>query len=310
MTINNRIDELIIDYSKGSRRALSRLISIVENDSSLRPAVTEKVHPFLQGAYRIGLTGPPGGGKSTLVSVLAKLFRQAGKKVGVAAVDPTSPFTGGALLGDRVRMNAISLDPGIYIRSLATRGALGGLAAAIEDVVDLMDGFGCQVILIETVGVGQAELDIVSSADTTIVVLVPESGDSIQAMKAGMMEIGDIFVLNKSDRQGADHALLEIRSALKYRKPDIWTPPILKTAASLSEGIEDLHEVIEKHLCHLKENGLLIKRQYQRRKMKIRRIVQAKLEQDFWDEERKARLDRIAGEDIPVFSASEKLISE
>jgi LAO/AO transport system kinase len=213
----SRYERLFADFDAGAPAALARAVSIVENHRPGFEEVLGRLHPRLGRARRIGLTGPPGAGKSTLGMQLARAWRSAGLTVGIVAVDPTSPYTGGALLGDRIRMEGIALDPGIFIRSMGTRGSLGGLAAATREVADVLDGFGFDRVLIETVGVGQSELDIARIADSTAVVLVPESGDAIQTMKAGLMEIADIFVVNKSDRPGADRLRHEIEITLGLR---------------------------------------------------------------------------------------------
>ncbi|HEY8469670.1 MAG TPA: methylmalonyl Co-A mutase-associated GTPase MeaB [Longimicrobiales bacterium] len=212
---------LLEDFLAGKRPALARAISIVENGRAAGPALLHALHPRIGRARRIGITGPPGAGKSTLTAALIGAFRARGETVGVVAVDPTSPFTGGALLGDRIRMGEATLDPGVFIRSMATRGSLGGLALTTKEVADLLDAFGFDHVLIETVGVGQSELDIAAAADTTIVVLVPESGDSVQAMKAGLMEIADVFVINKADRPGAERLAREVEMMLRLRAGDV-----------------------------------------------------------------------------------------
>ncbi|HEX7091478.1 MAG TPA: methylmalonyl Co-A mutase-associated GTPase MeaB [Longimicrobiales bacterium] len=209
------------DFRAGKRPALARAISIVENGRAAGPALLHALHPRLGRARRIGITGPPGAGKSTLTAALIGTFRARGETVGVVAVDPTSPFTGGALLGDRIRMGEATLDPGVFIRSMATRGSLGGLALTTKEVADLLDAFGFDHVLIETVGVGQSELDIAAAADTTVVVLVPESGDSVQAMKAGLMEIADLFVINKADRPGAERMAREVEMMLRLRAGEV-----------------------------------------------------------------------------------------
>src|SRR3954467_5334015 len=208
---------LLEDFDARKPAALARVVSIVENHRAGFEELLASLHPRTGSARRIGLTGPPGAGKSTITALLVKSFRDAGMSVGVIAVDPTSPFTGGALLGDRVRMESVALDPGVFIRSMATRGSLGGLAGTTREVADVLDAFGFDRILIETVGVGQSELDIARTADTSIVVLVPESGDSIQTLKAGLMEIADIFVVNKADRPGADRLRHELELMLGLR---------------------------------------------------------------------------------------------
>lgn len=209
--------KLLVEFDARRPVALARAVSIVENRRAGFEALLADLHPRLGRAWRIGLTGPPGAGKSTLTNRLTHEYRNAGKTVGIIAVDPTSPFTGGALLGDRIRMESVALDPGVFIRSMATRGSLGGLAAATREVADIYDAFGIDVILIETVGVGQSELDIARTADTSVVVLVPESGDSIQTLKAGLMEIADLFVVNKADRPGADRMRNELELMLGLR---------------------------------------------------------------------------------------------
>lgn len=211
------IDRLLADFDAGKKAALARAVSIVENHRPGFDALLGRLHARVGRAWRIGLTGPPGAGKSTLTTQLAAAYRAEGLTVGIVAVDPTSPFTGGALLGDRIRMEQIALDPGVFIRSMATRGSLGGLAAATREVCDVLDAFGIDRILVETVGVGQSELDIARTADTSVVVLVPESGDSIQTLKAGLMEIADVFVVNKSDRPGADRLRHELEIMLGLR---------------------------------------------------------------------------------------------
>lgn len=303
------IDTLFKEFSEHNRIALSRLITIIENNGSNYDRIIELLYPLIKGVPRIGFTGPPGVGKSTLVSEITNFFRRENLTVGIIAIDPSSPFTGGALLGDRIRMNRISLDPGVFIRSLATRGSLGGLALATEDTADLFDGFGCDVVLIETVGVGQAELDIVKTADSTIVILSPESGDSVQAMKAGIMEIGSIFVLNKSDRDGADRAYVEIESALMNKPESLWKPPIVKTSANSGSGLEELFVNLNKHLTFLRESGALTHSRIERRKMKIRKTVESRILEKFWFGAKNIELNQLAEENVSVVAASEIILN-
>ncbi len=224
---------------RGDRVALARAISHVENDAPDAVAILDACFEKSGTAFRIGITGPPGAGKSTLVTRLAQGYRTRGESVAIVAVDPTSPFSGGALLGDRVRMGELAGDPGVFIRSMATRGSLGGLAVHTAQVCDVLDAAGYERILIETVGVGQSELEVAQTADSTAVVLVPESGDGVQAMKAGLMEIADVFVINKADREGAERGAFAVRSALELRqKQSEWDPPVLLTIASQGDGVD------------------------------------------------------------------------
>jgi LAO/AO transport system kinase len=244
----------------GDPRALARAISTVENRSSDAADLLKALFPHSGKARILGMTGPPGAGKSTLVDQLAKHYRREGKTLGIIAVDPTSPYTGGAILGDRIRMQDHHSDPGIYIRSMATRGSLGGLARTTADVATVLDASGKDLILIETVGVGQDEVDIVRLADITVVILVPGMGDDVQTIKAGIMEIADIFVINKSDRDGAENVEREIRAmqTLAARK-DGWTPPIVKTVASEGKGVEELAAAIAGYEAYLQKENLVQK---------------------------------------------------
>jgi LAO/AO transport system kinase len=231
----------------GDRRAIARAISAVENGEAAGTELLKLLFPKTGQAYVVGVTGSPGAGKSTLVEKLAADYRTAGVRVGIIAVDPTSPFSGGAILGDRIRMQALSADDGVYIRSMATRGHLGGLAPAVQDVVAILDAAGCQVILVETVGVGQDEVEIARHADVTVLLLVPGMGDDVQTFKAGVMEIADLYVVNKSDRPEADRVEQEVTAMLGMsQRRDDWKPPVLKTVATTGEGIGNLREALER----------------------------------------------------------------
>jgi len=248
----------------GDPRALARAISTVENRAADSAELLKAIFPYSGKARILGLTGSPGAGKSTLVDQLAKHYRREGKTLGIIAVDPTSPYTGGAILGDRIRMQDHYADPGIYIRSMATRGSLGGLARTTADVVTVLDASGRDLILIETVGVGQDEIDIMRLADITVVILVPGMGDDVQTIKAGIMEIADIFVINKSDREGAERVEREVRvmQSLATRN-DGWTPPIVKTVASDGQGVAELAAAIADYEAYLKKENLLLKHNIQ-----------------------------------------------
>jgi LAO/AO transport system kinase len=275
------------DIRAGKYRALARAISLVERDEPEIDKLLAEIYPSTGKARIIGITGSPGAGKSTLVAAMARHYRAAGKRVGIIAVDPTSPFTGGAILGDRIRMADLYTDRGVFIRSMATRGFLGGLAKATNDVVDILDASGFEVVLVETVGVGQDEVEVVRTVQTNVVILVPGMGDDIQAIKAGIMEIGDIFVVNKADRPGADKTVTEINMMMSLvEEHGEWVPPIVKTVASKSEGIRELDGAIEKHYGYLEASGELVRRNRER----VRIRVETHLKEKF--------MDRLIGETI------------
>ena len=274
--------DLIRGALKGDRVALARAISRVENETEGAVAILDACFERSGRAFRLGITGPPGAGKSTLVARLAQAYRRRGETVAIVAVDPTSPFSGGALLGDRVRMGELAGDEGVFIRSMATRGSMGGLAVHSAQVCDVLDAAGFSRILIETVGVGQSELEVAQTADSTAVVLVPESGDTVQAMKAGLMEIGDLFVINKSDREGAERAAFAIRSALELRVHDrAWDPPVLLASALEGTGIEEVLAAFERHLEYLEQAGGLARRRRQRLEQRLADLLRAQMWQDF-----------------------------
>lgn len=259
--------ELVEGILKKDKRSAARLITLIEREDPKAVDALKKLYKYTGNSYIIGITGPPGAGKSSLVNELAKRMRAKGKTVGIIAVDPTSPFTGGALLGDRIRMQDLTLDPGIFIRSMASRGSLGGIAKATYDAINVLDAFGMDYIIVETVGVGQTEIDIVKVADTVVVVLVPGLGDDVQAIKAGIMEIADIFAVNKADREGADKLVTEIEMMLDLsQKEFLMRPPIIKTVATTGAGVDELEAKINEHLNFILKEGLLA----QRRKVKAR----------------------------------------
>ena len=315
--------------------ALARAISLVENGREGYQDLLSALHPAVGRAHRIGVTGPPGAGKSTLVELLIKRYRVRGFRVAVVAVDPTSPFTGGALLGDRIRMESVTLDPDVYIRSMATRGELGGLATTTREVCDVLDAFGFDRIIVETVGVGQSELTIAAAADTALLVLVPESGDGIQVLKAGVMEVADIYAINKADRPGADRLRTEIEVMLGIRRGNAfrhvsphhaptaqplnrgdgaaaeWEPPALTVSALNDVGVAEVVEAIERHAAYLRDSGELARRRRSRLARHTREVVDRSLRRLVWEEGSgeeglAAGLERVArGETSPYELARE-----
>jgi LAO/AO transport system kinase len=258
----------------GRYRALARSISMVEADDDSVDRLLAEIYPATGHARVIGITGSPGAGKSTLVASLAKYYRKQNKRVGIVAVDPTSPFSGGAILGDRIRMTELYTDRGVFIRSMATRGFLGGLAKATNDVVDLLDASGFDIVLVETVGVGQDEVEVVRTVQTNVVVLVPGMGDDIQAIKAGIMEIGDVFAVNKADRPGADKTVTEVMMMMSLvEEHGDWIPPIVKTVASKSEGIAELDDAMAKHFAYLESSGELDRRNRERVRIRVETLL-------------------------------------
>ena len=288
------LKDLIDGILASNKRSIARGISLVENEVPEASKLLKSLYKDTGNAYVIGVTGPPGAGKSTITNNLTKLLREKKYKVGIIAVDPTSPFTGGALLGDRIRMQEIGTEDDVFIRSMATRGSLGGLAKKAKEACEVLDAAGKDYVIIETVGVGQSELDIAQTADTTIVTLVPESGDAVQTMKAGLMEIGDIFVINKSDREGADALAVALRTMLhlKMKETDNWETKVVKTIGTQNKGIDDLLNEIIRHKTYLESNGLLLAKRKENLMKQINELVNNKLEVKFWTEERKKVLDK------------------
>jgi len=296
-----------------SPREVARAISRIERGGADVAELLREIYPQTGRARILGITGPPGAGKSTLVSQLAGVYRGAGERVGIVAVDPSSPFSGGAILGDRIRMGDLYTDPGVFIRSMATRGALGGLSRATIDAVDVLDAAGFGVVLIETVGVGQDEVDIVKAADSIAVVVVPGLGDDVQALKAGILEIADLFVVNKSDREGADRTVAELSMSLDFTAPvSGWRPPIVKTVATKKEGVDLVRDGLDEHWKHLKATGEDRERRRKRAAARLRGLLEAKFFEEV--EADRARpdgleeaIDRVAERRIDPYAAADRL---
>ena len=305
--------DIVARLLAGDRRAAARLISIVEDDGQEARQALADLYPHTGRAHIVGVTGAPGVGKSTLVNGLTKEYRRRGKRVGIVAVDATSPFSGGALLGDRIRMQELTGDPGVFIRSMATRGSLGGLARATSDAVKILDAAGYDVIFIETVGAGQSEVEIAKASHTTIVVTAPGLGDEIQALKAGILEIADIFAVNKADREGADRAALELEAMLDLNEQE-WRPPILKTIALHGEGIADVVEAIEAHAIYLRESGQFAVRERERIKRELEGILRHELIERLFGkmggDRLEVLLDRVVRRELDPYLAAEMLLRE
>ena len=311
------VDGLVERARAGDPRAVARLISWVEDGSDHLRAVAAALAPYTGHARVIGLTGSPGVGKSTTTSALVGAFRGRGLRVGVLAVDPTSPFSGGALLGDRIRMQEHALDPGVYIRSMASRGHLGGLSWSTPQAIRVLDAAGCDDILIETVGVGQSEVEIASHADTTVVLLAPGMGDGIQAAKAGILEIGDVFVVNKADRDGADATVRDLRHMItlgeRHQAGD-WRPPVLKCIASTGDGIEEAVAALADHFAWAQRSGALRERRLRRAASEVETIAVTALREKIGDLRDGQRMDQLAAEVVAgstdPYAAADRLLAD
>jgi LAO/AO transport system kinase len=346
-TASGTLAQLREDFDSRKPAALARALSLVENQRRGFEEWLGGLHSRIGRARRVGITGPPGAGKSTITTRLVAAYRESGLTVGVIAVDPTSPFTGGALLGDRIRMEAIALDPGVFIRSLASRGSLGGISAATRAVADVLDAYGFDRILMETVGVGQSELEIAGASDSTVVILVPESGDSIQTLKAGLMEIADLYVVNKADRPGADrvrndielmlglrggHAMRDVpahhgaeakapanpgrlaREAATKEQADSWTPPVLKTVGVSGVGIADLLNALDRHFRYLEVSGELRQRRRRRLRDQIVDVAEHRLRRRLWSDSGirefiEEKLPRIEAGELSPFGIADELLA-
>ena len=299
---------------KGNRRSVARLMTAIENEDPESRAAISQLYPHTGNAYIVGVTGPPGSGKSTLIGQLAKQYRKRKKKVGIIAVDPSSPFTGGALLGDRIRMQELSADEGVFVRSMATRGNLGGLARSTADLVNVLDAFGCDIIFVETVGAGQSEVDVIKLADAVMLVMAPGLGDDIQAIKAGIMEIGDIIVVNKADRENAERTMLEIKEAIELdTEQKEWSPPIVKTIATSNEGVEELIEKLEEHRGFHMKAGLArtrIKGEIQLLEALKARLAETVMADLKGDRDYEIMIEKIASRQLNPYEAAATLVDK
>jgi LAO/AO transport system kinase len=306
------VETLVEDALEGDRSAVARLISLVESGGRDAIDAVARLYPHTGGAYTVGITGAPGSGKSTLTDRLIGLIRRGGERVAVLAIDPTSPFTGGAILGDRVRMHEHATDPDVFIRSMATRGHLGGLALATPQAIRILDAVGTPWVLVETVGVGQVEVEIADAADTTVVVVNPGWGDSVQANKAGLLEIADVFVINKADRPGVEETARDLVQMLELSAPRQWTPPVVPTIATDATGIDALLDAIQAHRAHLEQEGDLVARRRARVGDEIRGILVARLTGSALDACHGPAfdtvVDRVSRRELDPYRAAEELL--
>lgn len=305
--------ELVKNLLQGDKRACARLITLVENDAPEAKEALKELYPYTGKAHVIGVTGPPGAGKSSLVDKLTQYYRDRNKTVGIIAVDPSSPFTGGALLGDRIRMQDRATDAGVFIRSMGTRGHMGGLALATKDAIKILDAFGKEIIIVETVGTGQDEVDIVQAADTVVVVTMPSMGDDIQAIKAGILEIGDIFVVNKADLDYADKAVMELEMMLDLNSEKKWNPPVIKAVANMGEGITELAEIIQSHMEYLRKEGLFEKRRRVKVETELIEVLNQYIVKDILEKTKKSNefddlVTCIVQREMDCHTAAEKLL--
>jgi len=308
--------DLTAKVLEGDPRSMARLITLAENNDPTSTESMKDIHPHTGRAHVIGITGVMGSGKSTLICELTRLYRKQGKTVGIVAVDPTSPFSGGALLGDRVRMNELSMDEGVFIRSMGTRGMLGGLTSAIYDVVEIFDASGKDIIFVETVGVGQAEVDIVKIADTTLVIVVPGLGDSIQTLKAGVMEIADIYVVNKADREGVEKTVAEVESLVDIScSPKDRKTPVLKTVAKDKKGVKELVDEIKKHNEYLLKSNKFESQRKLRYETELLEIIRKRLMNLIFDEKQfkdkvEKLINQISKKQVDPYTAADEIIGK
>jgi len=309
------MDELVEKLLAGDRRAAARMISLVENDDPRKNELMSQIYAHTGHGYIIGITGSPGAGKSSLTDRLVSVIRQAGLTVGIIAVDPTSPFSGGAILGDRIRMQGHALDPDVFIRSMGTRGSLGGLSFATAEAVKVLDAFQRDIILIETVGVGQSELDIMHLADTTLVILTPGAGDAIQSMKAGIMEIADVFVVNKADLEGADKVKSETEAMLDMRHDDGWRPKVMTVSSLQNTGVSDLWRAIGDHRQYLEASGKLMARRRSSLQEEMRAILEHEIKKFLWQQmaasgQLEETLEKVTNRQLDPYTAARQILAE